>query len=192
MREQSLASGSEVILTQETNVFSKSRRALAVCIVAGCAFAHCSASFAADNGSDLEKAEKLFDDVRGLFGGDDNAKPSGDNKAKPGADKAKAGADAKARSAAADGKVAPDSVIKPTGQPVSATVSASGQAAAGKKINTGVSGQVEYGFNIHPFAYSWVGPMFQQVGAKVMRINTTYGLYAKTGVYPGKNNANAV
>ena len=161
----------------------KSRRALAVCILAGWASMHGVAALAADGASDLEKAQKLLQDVRDLMGGDDDAKPSGDNKAKP-ADKAKP--------AEANAKAAADSVIRPSGEPVKATVSASGQASPGKKINSGVSGQAQYGFNIHPFIYSWVGPMFQQTGAKVIRINSFYGLYAKTGVYPGKNNANAI
>jgi len=69
---------------------------------------------------------------------------------------------------------------------------ASAQISAGRKISTGVSGLAKYGFNIHQWPMAMVGPMFKQVGAKVIRINVTYRQYIQAGAYPGKSNGNAV
>jgi hypothetical protein len=62
----------------------------------------------------------------------------------------------------------------------------------GKKVGTGASGAVRYGFNVHAWPMGMIDPMLQKTGAKVLRIPVSYSQYVKAGTYPGKNNGNAV
>jgi hypothetical protein len=59
----------------------------------------------------------------------------------------------------------------PSGIVVAANETIQPIVAMPKRISQGLSGLVSFGFNIHQFAWGWVGPLFAQTGAKSMRVN---------------------